>query len=368
MLSKLAGPFQVKEYFHWISKTLDFGGDLFEDMSFLRTMQRTLLPLPWRGEWQPPLEKLLPQRRPFKVNALAGKKIGIVATGGSGAMISTLGVMRACEEAGLQISAISACSGSALFLAPIAAGLSAEEAIDFVFDWRSQDYIDPRWRELLKIPLRLGRGFTGVLDMEVIERLYHERLGGVLLGDLPIPFYANIWDVDHNNVVAMGTRTTPNIRLARLVRAATSLPIFARPLEMDGTLYGDGGVINIFPAETLVEMHPELDYFIGINCFYPENFEGEDLSGWDRLTFSPIRVSPQPRYGQHLELARMNLRLIEDRCLMLHPVAYQDIKGVKFYEQFADRSRWPEFVIRGYYNARRNLALMDRQMASKAAA
>lgn len=365
MLSKLAGPFQIKEYFHWVSNVLDFGEDLREDLSFLRTMQRTLLPFPWLGrrEWQPPLEKLLPPPRPFTVQSLAGKKIGLVATGGSGVMITALGVMRACEEAGLEIAAISACSGSAMFLAPVAAGLSAEEAIDFVFGWRTEDYVDPRWSELLRLPLRLGQGFTGVLDMEVVERLYHDRLGGVVAGDLRIPFYANIWDLDHNDVVAMGTRTTPDIRLARLVRAAASLPIYARPLEMNGTLYGDGGVISIFPAETLVDYHPEIDYFIGVNCFYPENFAGEDLSGWDRRTFSPIRVSPQPRHGQHLELARMNLRQIEDRCLMLHPVPYHDIKGIKFYEQFIDRSRWPEFVIRGYHHARRNLALLDRRAA-----
>ena len=363
MLSKLIGPLNVKEYFHWAARAMDFGADFREDLSFLRTMQHALFSPPWANRDEEPLERLLPPPRPHNISYLAGKKIGIVATGGSGAMISALGVMRACEEAELEIAAISACSGSALFLAPIAAGLSAEETIDFVFSWQTDDYVDPHWGHLLGLPLRLGRGFTGVLDTEVIERLYHARLGGVVAGDLAIPFYANIWDIDHNRVLHMGTRSTPDIRLARLVRVATSLPIYAEPVEIDGALCGDGGVINIFPVQPLVDHHPEIDFFIGINCFYPENFAGEDHSGWDRETFSPLRVSPQPRQGQHLELARMNLQLIEDRCLLLHPVPYQEIKGVKFYEQFVDRSRWPEFVVRGYYNARRNLALLDRQAA-----
>ena len=33
------------------------------------------------------------------------------------------------------------------------------------------------------------------------------------------------------------------------------------------------------------------------------------------------------------------------------------------HELFADRSRWPEFIVRGYYHARRSLALLDRARA-----
>ena len=209
----------------------------------------------------------------------------------------------------------------------------------------------------------LGRGFTGVVKAEAVERLYHQRLGGVMLSDLPIPFYADIWEIDHNRLLYLGSETAPAMRLARLVRAAISLPVFMQPLEIDGALCGDGGVINIFPAQPLVDHHPEIDFFIGVNCFYPENFAGEDHSGWQERNWSVLRVSPQPRHSQHLELARMQLSLIEDRCLLLHPVPYQEIKGVRFYELFADRSRWPEFILRGYYHTRRSLALLDRARA-----
>ena len=181
-----------------------------------------------------------------------------------------------------------------------------------------------------------------------------------MTGDLPIPFYANVWDIDHNRLLYLGTRTTPDIRLARLVRAAITVPVFMQPVRINGVTSGDGGIINIFPVDPLVQNHPEIDFFLGINSFYPENFDGEDHSGWQRKTFSVLRVSPQSRHGQHLEAARMQLRLIQDRCLLLHPVPYTEVKGVKFYEQFIDRSRWPEFIVRGYYNARRNLTLMDR--------
>ena len=360
MLSKVTGPFQVKEYFHWVAQAMALGSDLQEDLSFLHALRKTVLPIPYVDRYPAFDTELFPPFRPFTVKALEGKKIGLVATGGSGAMISALGAMRAFEEAGLEIAAISSCSGSAMFLAPIAAGLSAQETLDFVLGWRGTNYIDPEWRQLLKIPLALGRGFTGVVKMEALEQLYHDRLGGVVTGDLPIPFYANVWDIDHNRLLYLGTRTAPDIRLARLVRAAITVPVFMQPVKINGVTVGDGGIINIFPVDPLVQHHPEIDFFIGINSFYPENFDGEDHSGWQSKTFSVLRVSPQSRHGQHLEAARMQLRLIEDRCLLLHPVPYTEVKGVKFYEQFIDRSRWPEFVVRGYYSARRSLTLLDR--------
>lgn len=360
MLSKIVGPFQVKQYFHWVSHALNLNEDLREDLSFVQALRQTLLPIPY-VDHEPHFDtELFPPHRPLTVKALAGKKVGIVASGGSGALIAALGVMRALEEAEVDVAAISACSGSALFLAPIAAGLSAQEAVEFALGWRSDQYVDPEWRQLLRVPLTLGRGFTGVVKVEALERLYHQRLGGVMLGDLPIPFYANLWEIDHNRLLYLGAKTAPDMRLARLVRASITLPLFMQPVEIDGALCGDGGVINVFPAQPLLDHHPEIDFFIGINVFYPENFDGEDHSGWQDRTFSLLRVSPQSRHGQHLEAARMQLRLIQDRCLMLHPVPYQEIKGVKFYEQFIDRTRWPEFIVRGYYHARRSLALLDR--------
>ena len=75
----------------------------------------------------------------------------------------------------------------------IAAGLSAEETIDFVFDWHSEDYIDLRRSELLKIPLHLGKGSTGVPDMEIIERPTTSGSEGCCWRSAD-PFYANIWD------------------------------------------------------------------------------------------------------------------------------------------------------------------------------
>jgi NTE family protein len=362
MLDSLLAPLKIKHLFHWTAQAMSLGADLQEDLSFLSALRRFVLPVP--GLDREPVVRfesdVFPPRRALSVPALAGKKVGIVATGGGGAMTCAIGVMRACEEAGLEVAGISTCSGSTLALAPVAAGFDAEEAARFVLGWRRDDYLAPDWSQLLKLPLALGRNFTGVIRTEAIERLYESRFGKVTVGELAVPLYANIWDLDHNRLHYLGTRTRPEMTLALLVRAAVTLPLFMRTLEIDGAQCGDGGVVNIFPVDPLVDHHPEIDFFIGINAFYPENFAGEDHSGWDKQTFSILRVSPQTWQSQHLEAARMQLKRIQDRCLMVHPLSYRDFKGIKLYEQFIDRSRWREFITRGHEAARRGLEQLAR--------
>jgi NTE family protein len=346
MFERLLAPLSVKHVFHRVANVMD----LDADRSFLRAAHLLISP-----EGPPEVEgEIFPPFAPLEVPALAGKKVGVVATGGGGAMVCAVGVARACEEAGLEIAGISTCSGSSMTMAPLAAGLDAQQTAEFLLSFRQRDYIDPDWRQLLKL-LALGRGFTGLLDTEAIGRLYAGRLGEVPVGELPIPFYANIWDMDHNRLLYLGTRTRAEMPLPQVVRAAVTLPLFMRPFEVDGAQCGDGGVVNIFPVDPLVDHHPEIDFYIGINAFYPENFGGEDHTGWHEATFSILRASPQTQQCQHLEAARMQLRRIQDRCLMLHPLPYEEIRGIRLYEQFIDRRPWLDFIRRGHAAARREL-------------
>jgi hypothetical protein len=56
----------------------------------------------------------------------------------------------------------------------------------------------------------------------------------------------------------------------------------------------------------------------------------------------------------------MQLRRIQDRCLMVEPLEYEEVRGVRLYEHFVDRRRWVEFMRRGHQAARRDLqALAD---------
>jgi predicted acylesterase/phospholipase RssA len=352
MLGDAIGMVSLGVFFRKLADLKMLTEDLAEDLSFVNAARRWVMPIPLVDRERPLRTDVFPPMRDLRVDRLAGKKVGIVATGGSGAMVCAVGVMRACEEAGIDVAAISSCSGSALALGPIAGGLSAQETAEFLLGWRREDYLAPDWAEILKIALPSGTGFTGLVDAEQIERLYERRVGSIRAADLPIPFYVNVWNMDTNEHVYFGTKTTPDMTLPRMVRVAMSLALCVKPCEIEGSRWSDGGVIHIFPVEPLVWHHPEIDFIIGVNGFYPERFAGVDRSGWAKRFLSLFHLSRQVVEAGHMELARMQYRLVEDRCLLLQPVPHRSVEGVKLYEQFLDHRKWPEFMTVGYESAR----------------
>jgi len=340
----------------------DMVEDLREDLSFARVVGRQIL----RMSDEPPkvdAASIFPRFRARPLSALRGKRIGLVASGGSGATAALCGVKRAFEEAGLEVAAISACSGSMLFCSLWASGLSAQEMAAFWLSLRGSDYMDPGWRQFARAGLRLFRDFGGLMRGEAVERTYRRRLGDIRLGKTRIPLHAVAWNVDQNRVEYLGTRTTPKITVARAVRTAISIPLFVEPVRIGRHLYGDGGIVSIFPVRPLIDLEKPLDLVIGVNSYCPPDFAGEDIGDWRRKTFGVIRASGQLRWAVYLELARENARLLGDRLTLLHPVPFTEVRGARFYESFIDRSRWPEFMRLGYRAAREALTKLERNAA-----
>src|SRR5438046_5332661 len=122
--------------------------------------REALLPLPLVDRPKPAnAEDVFPPFESRPIAALVGKRIGLVGSGGSGACVALVGVARAFEEAGIQPAAISACSGSALWGAMWAAGLSAQEMAEFSLSWRPQDYLDIQSTILPRFARSAIRGF-----------------------------------------------------------------------------------------------------------------------------------------------------------------------------------------------------------------
>lgn len=343
----------------------NFGKDVMEDLSFVRTLWRGLGPTGRNDKVEVPKE-LFPTSRPLTVPALAGKRIGLVSSGGSGATASLCGVRRAFEDAGLEVSAISACSGSVLFAALWACGLSAEDMARFWLSLPTRGYVDPAWGSVLRAPWRLFGGFGGLLRGEAVERSFRHLLGERTLGQTKIPFSAVVWNIDRNQVEHLSTRGTPDLAVARAARIAISIPIMVEPVRMGDHYYGDGGIVDIFPVQPLLD--EQLDVVIGLNCYLPEAFGGEDITGWYDRPFSILRASGQLRYATYLELAREHVRQLGSRLSLLDPVPYEEVRGAKFYQSFLDRSSWPRFMQLGYEAGRQALARLGQEGTIVAAA
>ncbi len=342
-------PNNLRLFFQGVDVVRDVARDLGEDLSIVRTAIRELGP--GRRRERPHPEPVFEPARPLDLAGLRGARVGVLSSGGSGATASLVGVQRALEEAGVVPVVISACSGSVLFASLWAAGMSSDQIARFWLGMRTADYVDPDWGALARAPLRRLRGWAGLLRGDALERTYDEQLGGMRLGATRIPLHVVAWDIDRNRVRDVSSATTPEMTVARAARIAISIPLMVEPVRVGDVWYGDGGIVDIFPAQPILDAGP-LDLVIATNTYLPPGFHGEDVRTWHERTWSILRASGQLRFSVYLELARQHARALGDALVLLEPVPYDQVRGARFYETFLDRSEWPGFMRMGHAAAR----------------
>ncbi|MGZ4507453.1 MAG: patatin-like phospholipase family protein [Blastococcus sp.] len=345
-LDRALDVFRVRQYFDVLARGRDLLDGVRRDAGFLVDVQRALLPgpAPRRRAGGSPF----PDGRADAVDALPGR-VGVVSTGGSGALASLVGVARALEESGTTVSVWSLCSGGAMFGFPLATGLPADEVAELVASMVPRDYIDMSWRDLAGAVATGGRGWAGLLRGDRLERFFLAHLGDRTLGELATPAYAPIWNIESNTVDYLGPRTHPELTVARAIRMAVSLPLFVQPALLDGRSWCDGGIVDIFPVHPVLDLEPPIDTAVAVNAFYPHEFGGEDASGWERRRLSVLEIGSQVRTSQQVQLARENLTRLRAaaQVLLVEPVAYRKVYGTGFYQQFLDTSEWPDFMRAG---------------------
>ena len=338
-------PFNVKRQFERVDGLRRATG-LATDIGVLQNARQALMPLPLIDRPRRIEAEVFPPFRSRPIPSLRGRSIGVVGSGGSGACVALVGVARAFEEAGIEPAAIAACSGSALWGAMWAAGLTADEMAEFSLAWRPQDYLDIQWTRIPRFAVSALRGFTGLAKGEALERLFDRRLWHMAAGETEIPLHTVVYNLDRGRLEYFGTEHTPELTVGELVRIAVALPLFIEAVRVEGDFYVDGGVVDAFPAEPLLD--GPYDHVFALNVILPRGLEGDDISGWEERTGGILDASRQLQLGGHLELARRSRRALGDRLTLIEPVDPERLRGFSFYDLFLDRRKWPELMRRGY--------------------
>ena len=341
VLSAALDVFRLRQYFDAVTATRQWVDGIREDAGLLTDVRRSALRFP--GERPRPVElRPFSAPQPFRADWLEGRRLAVMATGGSGALASVVGVARALEEAGVRPAVITLCSGSALFGFPVAAGIPAEQVAEFVLGFQPEDYVDVDWRRLSTLVPTAGRGFAGVVRGERIEATYRRLLGDMTLGELEIPAYAPVWSVEENRLDYIGPRTHPDLSVAQPSAwpshsLSSSTP--CRSTASTGATAAWSTSSRCAPCSRWRSLRRAL----AINGFYPPDFAGEDATGWQDRPASILTVASQVRTCQQSELARVNLRRLRAATdvMMVEPVPYEKVRGTGFYRQFLNPSEWP---------------------------
>jgi NTE family protein len=330
------------------------------DLELVRHARRALLPLPLIDRGHEAASDVFPPFRKRPVRAVAGKRLAVVASGGGGAAVAAIGAARAFEEAGLEPELICGCSGGGLFSSLWAAGLSSREMVDFVLSWEPERYLDPQWLRLPRFVLSALRGFSGVMKGEAVERLFDERFGNLAVGELPIPLATIVYNADLGLIEYLGTHTTPEVSLGRLMRITIALPPFIEAVEVRGHLYVDGGVVELLPTQPVLDYGP-FDHVFGLNFMLPEGLTPDDITGWNRKPMGIVRASRELQQAYHVEFARRAQRQLGDALTIIDAADPGLCRGGWLIDLFIDRSRWPELIRTGYERTSAGLERLRRQ-------
>jgi predicted acylesterase/phospholipase RssA len=291
------------------------------DPGFLLNARRTLLPLPLVDRPQPPPRTVFPSSRPRPAAALRGKRVAVAGGAGGGRTVSLIGVARAFEDARVEPVVVSACSGSVLWAAMWAAGLSAREMADFSLSWRPQDYLGIQWARAPRAAVAAARGFSGIAKGRALESLFDRRLWHMTAGETEFQIRTLVYNVSAGRLETFGTVQTPDLRLGELARIAMAGE--SDPVRVEGNFYVDGSRIERQPATRL--MMDRFDHVFAL-----------DVSG------------------------RGDVRS-DDRLTAIEPFDDLMSSGMDLYDLFIDRRKWPERMLAGYKAGRDALTPFARE-------
>ncbi|MEE1675488.1 patatin-like phospholipase family protein [Agarivorans aestuarii] len=215
--------------------------------------------------------------------AVARPKIGLALSGGGAKGAAHLGVIQLLEQQQIPVDYVAGTSMGAYFGAMLAMGYSAQEieALTFSIHWES-GFVDEVTRSELslrskkqkddyQISLPLGVNQDGVQipkgavqgqTMAEILRFATSNLEALeSFDELAIPYRAVATDM-----AAMTPYILKRGDLAVAMQASMSVPGALRPVELDGRLLSDGGVVNNMPVDVLKKMGADIIIAVDIGA------------------------------------------------------------------------------------------------------
>jgi len=183
-------------------------------------------------------------------NAARRPKVGLALGSGSARGLAHVGVIRAIEDAGIEVDFIAGTSMGALIGAIHAAGkLDELEATFRTFDWkRTASFFD------VVLPK------SGLLDGARISELARAHIRADSIETLPKAFAAVATDILSGEEVTISSGD-----VIEAVRASISVPGIFTPVRSNGHVLVDGGLTNPVPVSVARAMGADIVIAVDLN-------------------------------------------------------------------------------------------------------
>ena len=241
------------------------------------------------------------------------KKVGIVLSGGGAKGMAHIGALKVIEEAGIPIDYVVGTSMGAIVGGLYSIGYTPQQLDSMVNaqNWKfllsdapnpKDVLLDDRLkseRYVLSIPFSLKSAAVsdaGIIKGKNLARLFSTLTEGyqdsVDFSRLPIPFAC----VSENLVNGSEVVFHEGI-LATSMRSSMSIPGVFAPVDLDGMVLVDGGMVNNYPVDVALAMGA--DYIIGVDVQSPL-LKASELKSVKDIFEQIINLQGEKKYRENL--------------------------------------------------------------------
>lgn len=258
------------------------------------------------------------------------KTIGLALGSGGSKGIAHIGVIKVLEENGIKIDYLAGCSIGAFFGVLYAASGNIKELEEHLFkssSWRTKfSLLDPI----------LGNGF---LKGENVEKFIADSLAGINFSSLQIPFAAVAADLLSGREVIIKEGN-----VVKAVRASISIPPIFKPVELNGKLLVDGGLINPVPDDVVRKMGADIVIAVNLDNLQLNHGLSKNNLGINRILFRSFNI-------MRCYLADYCLK---DTDVVISPKLTGDF-GLLGWNNFFDRNKFKDLIMAGERAAKKAL-------------
>lgn len=239
-------------------------------------------------------------------------RIGLVLSGGGARGFAHIGVLKILEANHIPVDYVAGASMGALVGALYATGRTPAEMENLVetLDWNKLLQGRPDFDQLtyrrkqdrrnlpgaitlggkktnLKLPSSLNPGHEIGLVLDNLMLPYGDNAD---FDNLPIPFRAVATDLVNADTVVLKSGS-----LAQALRATMAIPAVFAPIELDGKILADGGILNNIPTDVVKAMGADIVLVVNIESQLGDRKSLQDLVGILGQTFYVATVENSRR-------------------------------------------------------------------------
>lgn len=211
------------------------------------------------------------------------KKVALVLSMGGARGIAHIGVIEELLQQGFEITSIAGSSMGALVGAMYASG-QMEVCKEWLYSW-------DKYKMWKLADISLSR--EGLVKGNRFIKELKKKIPNIDIEDLPIPYVALATDIAHRKEIVFDKGN-----LHDAVRASISIPLIFHPLQQDGMILMDGGIMNPIPLKYAKRIKGDILIAVDVNS---------QIKPSKRMTINPRTIYMESSLLKLQQLARYEL-------------------------------------------------------------